>query len=56
VHTADPIVHVFKSTAELTKLSWLGAVMTSASDKGEMLKDEKAKKQALDLGKKAAAP
>ena len=56
VHTADPIVRVFKSTAELTKLSWLGAVMTSASDKGEILKDETAKQQAFELGKKAAMP
>ncbi len=56
MHTADPIVHSFKSTAELTKLSWLGAVMTSAADKGDIIKDEMAKKQAFDLGKKAATP
>jgi len=55
VHTADPIVHVFKSTAELTKLSWLGAVMTSASDKGDIIKDETARRQARKLGRKAAA-
>jgi multimeric flavodoxin WrbA len=53
-HTADPIVHSFKSTVDMTKLSWLGAVMASASDKGEISKDEKAKKQAFELGKKAA--
>ena len=55
VHTADPIVRVFKSTAELTKLSWLGAVMTSASDKGDIIKDETARRQARKLGRKAAA-
>jgi multimeric flavodoxin WrbA len=54
VHTADPIVHSFKSTAEMTKLTWLGAVMTSANDKGDISKDETAKKQAWELGKKAA--
>jgi hypothetical protein len=32
VHTADPIVHSFKSTAEMTKLTWLGSVMASAAD------------------------
>jgi len=56
VHTADPIVHSFKSTAELTKLSWLGAVMTSAADKGDIIKDETARKQAFELGKKTATP
>ena len=52
VHTADPIVHIFKSTAEMTKLDWLGAVMASASDKGDILKDENAIKLSYDLGKK----
>ena len=56
VHTADPIVHSFKSTAEMTNLIWLGAVMTSAADKGDILKDEKARKQAWELGKKTAMP
>jgi len=54
VHTADPIVHSFKSTAEMTKLTWLGAVMTSANDKGNISKDETAREQAWELGKKAA--
>jgi multimeric flavodoxin WrbA len=54
VHTADPIVHSFKSTVEMTKMNWLGSVMTSATDKGDILKDEKARKQALELGVKAA--
>jgi len=54
VHTADPIVHSFQSTAEMTKLTWLGAVMTSAADKGDILNDETAKKQARELGKKTA--
>ncbi len=56
VHTADPIVRSFKSTAEMTKMNWLGDVMTSAADKGDILKDEKARKQAWELGKKAATP
>jgi len=56
VHTADPIVHSFKSTVEMTKMNWLGAVMTSAADKGDIIKDEMAKKQAFELGRKAATP
>jgi multimeric flavodoxin WrbA len=56
VHTADPIVHSFKSTVDMTKLNWLGVVMASASDKGDIIKDENAKKQAFELGKKAATP
>ena len=54
VHTADPIVHSFKSTADFTKLKYIGAVMASAAAKGEIAKDEKAKKEAYELGKKAA--
>jgi multimeric flavodoxin WrbA len=54
VHTADPIVHSFKSITEMTKMHWLGVVMASASDKGDILKDEKARKQAFVLGRKAA--
>jgi multimeric flavodoxin WrbA len=53
VHTADPIVHSFKTTAEFTKLKWVGAVMASAAAKGEIEKNEKSKKEAYDLGKKA---
>jgi multimeric flavodoxin WrbA len=56
VHTADPIVHSFKTTAEFTKLRWIGAVMASASDKGEIAKDEKAKQEAFELGRQAATP
>ena len=56
VHTADPIVHSFKSTAKMTKLNWLGAVMASANDKGDIIKDETAQNQAWELGKKAATP
>ena len=55
VHTADPIVHSFKSTVDMTKLNWLGVVMASASDKGDVIKDENAKKQAWELGRKAAS-
>ncbi len=56
VHTADPIVHSFKSTAEMTKLNWLGVVMASAAEKGDIIKDETTRKQAFELGKKAATP
>jgi multimeric flavodoxin WrbA len=54
VHTADPIVHSFKTTAEFTKLKWVGAVMASAAATGEIVKNEKSKKEAYELGKKAA--
>jgi multimeric flavodoxin WrbA len=54
VHTADPIVHSFKNTADFTKLKYIGAVMASAGAKGEIAKDAKAKKEAYELGKKAA--
>jgi hypothetical protein len=30
--------------------------MTSAADKGDIIKDETARKQAFELGKKAATP
>jgi multimeric flavodoxin WrbA len=56
VQTADPIVHSFKSTAEMTKLTWLGAVMASASDKGEIAGDEAALRDAFALGKKVVTP
>jgi multimeric flavodoxin WrbA len=54
VHTADPIVHSFKSTVDMTKLTWIGAVMTSANDKGDIVKNEEALQQAFELGRKAA--
>lgn len=56
VHTADPIVHSFKSTVDMTKMQWLGAVMASASDKGDIVKNEAAIQQAVELGKKAVTP
>lgn len=56
VHTADPIVHSFKSTAEMTKMRWLGAVMTSAANKGDIAENETAKLQAFELGQKAVTP
>ncbi len=51
----NPIVHSFKSTCDFTGLNWLGAVQASASSKGEIAENEKAKKEAYDLGKKSAA-
>ena len=56
VHTADPIVHSFQSTVEMTKMNWLGAVMTSANNKGEIARNETALREAFELGKKAATP
>ncbi len=50
VSTADPIVHSFKSTVDMTKMSWLGTVMASASEKGEISGNEIIKKQAFELG------
>ena len=54
VHTADPIVHSFKSTVNMTKMHWLGVVMASAADKEDIIKDKTARKRAFELGKKAA--
>ena len=56
VHTADPVVHSFKSTAQMTGMHWLGAVMAAAGDKGEIAQNAKALQEAFDLGKKAATP
>jgi len=56
VSTADPIVHSFKNTADFTKLKWIGTVQASAALKGEIAKNEAAKKQAYELGKKGATP
>jgi multimeric flavodoxin WrbA len=54
VSSADPIVHSFKNTCELSGLTWLGAVRTSAAAKGEIASNKAAMKKAYDLGKKAA--
>lgn len=56
IHTADPIVHSFQSTANMTKMTWLGAVLASANDKGEITKNEASLRDAFELGKKAATP
>jgi multimeric flavodoxin WrbA len=56
VSTADPIVHSFKMTADFTKLKWVGVVQASAHAKGEIVKNEKMKKEAYALGQKAVAP
>jgi multimeric flavodoxin WrbA len=56
IHTADPIVNCFKPTADFGKLRWIGTVMASASEKGEIAKNETAKQEAYDLGRKAATP
>lgn len=54
VSIADPIVHSFKTTAEFTGMSWIGAVMASASARGEIAGNATAMQQAYDLGLKAA--
>jgi multimeric flavodoxin WrbA len=52
--TSDPIVHSFKNTCEFTGLKLFGVVKASASQKGEIGGNEKAKREAYALGKKAA--
>ncbi len=52
--TSDPIVHSFKNTCEFTGLRLYGVVKASASKKGEIAGNEKAMKEAWNLGKKAA--
>jgi len=54
VSTANPIVLSFKNTCKTAGLKWLGVVQASAAQKGEIEKDEVAKKAAHDLGKKGA--
>jgi multimeric flavodoxin WrbA len=54
VSIAEPIIYSFKNTCKFTGLKWLGAVQASASAKGEIDKNESAKKKAFDLGKKGA--
>ncbi len=56
IHTGDPIVHSFKNTAEMTKMNWIGNVMASATEKGEITGNETALKEAFALGKQAATP
>ena len=55
-HVGDPIVNCFKPTADFGKLRWIGTVMASASEKGEIAKNETAKQEAYELGRKAATP
>ena len=51
--TSDPIVHSFKSTCEFSGLNLFGVVKASASQKGEIAGNEKAKREAYTLGKKS---
>lgn len=55
-HTADPIVHSFKETCNFSGLNLFPVVQVSAAVKGEVDKNEKAKKEAYALGKKIATP
>jgi multimeric flavodoxin WrbA len=54
VHTADPIVHSFKNTAQFTQMKWFEPVMASATEKGEIARNEAANKEAFDLGRRIA--
>lgn len=56
VHTADPIVHSFRATCKFSGLKLLTVVRASAYGKGEIDKNEKAKKEAHGLGRRAASP
>jgi len=53
VSTADPIVHSFKNTCQFSGLKLLEVVQASAAAKGEIGNNERIKKKAYDLGKKA---
>lgn len=53
-HTADPIVHSFKSTCEFSGLNLMGVVQASAGGKGEIDKNKRVKREAYELGKKLA--
>jgi multimeric flavodoxin WrbA len=55
VSTADPIVHSFKNTCQLTGLNLLSVVQASAAVKGEIATHERAKRKAFDLGRKSVA-
>jgi hypothetical protein len=37
-------------------MHWLGAVMASAADKGDIVEDEKAKKKGLGIRQKSRCP
>ncbi len=56
IHAADPIVNIFRPTVQFSRLRWIGTVMASAMEKGEISRNEKAQKEAYDLGRKAATP
>jgi len=56
IHTGDPIVNSLKNTAEMTRMNWMGAVLASATEKGEIAGNETAMKEAFALGKKTATP
>ncbi len=51
---SDPIVHSFKNTCKYTGLNLYGVVKASAAKKGEIADNDKAKKDAYNLGKRAA--
>ena len=51
--TSDPIVLSFRNTCEFTGLNLYGVVKASASKKGEIEGNDKLKREAYTLGKKA---
>ncbi len=55
VHMADPIVNSFQPTVEMSKMTWLGTVMASANEKGEITNNKEALQEAFELGRRSAA-
>ncbi len=56
VHTADPIVHSFRETCNFSGMKLFPVVQVSAATKGEVANNEKAKREAFQLGRKIATP
>jgi len=56
VHTADPIVHSFRETCKFSGLHLYPVVQASAAQKGEIDRNQRAKKEAYQLGREIATP
>jgi hypothetical protein len=56
VSTANPIVHSFKTTCQFAGIKWLGLVQASATEKGEIDKNERAKKRLMSWARKGLPP
>lgn len=55
VSTAGPVVLSFKTLCSFSGLKWMEAVQVSASDRGEIARNEKARSEAYSLGRRIAA-